>query len=66
MKDLKIEVFTDLSPAKVNLHDLLCSIEHLIETEYEGVCRRVEFHEVSRPLPCLRCGKDTQEAHLCG
>ncbi len=45
MKDLQIVITTDISPASTDLYKLLCSIEHLIETEYEGVCKAVAFHE---------------------
>lgn len=44
--DLRIIVLTDISPGKVNLDELESSIEYLIETRFEAVCKKVEFKEV--------------------
>ena len=66
MKELHIKIRTDLSPGKVNLHDLTCDIEYLIETKHEAVCKSIGFTEVtadwetdSRPsyaCTCRTCG----------
>jgi hypothetical protein len=47
MKELHIKIRTDLSPGKVNLHDLTCDIEYLIETKHEAVCKSIRFTEVT-------------------
>ena len=46
--DLQIVILTDLRPSKVDLHDLTCAIEHLIEERFESVCRDIKFSEVPR------------------